>query len=266
MKNIHLIYFSPASSTQKVARILGESLGTPFIEHDITQGIPEALVLDPDDKVIFAMPVYSGRIAYFATQLLARIRGSRTLAAIVCVYGNRDYDDALLELLHISEKNGFIVIAAAAIVARHSIFPEVAETRPDEQDRIKIDEFGKRCIIEFGKDHNSNLIPPLRIRGSRPYRAPGEIPFIPEGNRKCTKCGTCVNVCPVGAISAENPRETEKNLCISCTRCIVACPVNARKFRGLMYKLAYRKFKSKYAERKEPELYFRSEQNTQPTF
>lgn len=259
MKSIHLIYFSPASSTKKVARILGESMGAPFTEHDITQGIPEALVFDPDDLVVFAMPVYAGRIPYYATQILARIRGSRTSAVIVCVYGNRDYDDALLELLHISEKNGFVVIAAAAFIARHSIFPEVAENRPDEKDYAKIEEFGKKCINEFKKDHNSNLIPPLKIRGSRPYRNPSEIPFVPEANRKCTKCGTCADLCPAGAISKENPRETDKSLCFTCTRCIVSCPVNARRFRGIMYRLANRKFKSKLMERKEPELYFRSE-------
>lgn len=37
-----------------------------------------------------------------------------TPAIAVCVYGNRDYDDALIELKDAIEANGFKTVAAAA--------------------------------------------------------------------------------------------------------------------------------------------------------
>lgn len=62
----------------------------------------------------------------------------------VVVYGNRDYEDALLELHDILSENGFVVVAAGAFVARHSIFPDVAAGRPDRDDLDRMAEFAER--------------------------------------------------------------------------------------------------------------------------
>lgn len=53
---------------------------------------------------------------------------------IVCVYGNRGDEDTLLELNNICTDNGFVAISAGAFIAKHSIFPAVAEERPDKND------------------------------------------------------------------------------------------------------------------------------------
>ena len=56
----------------------------------------------PDDLVLFGVPVYGGRIPSPAVQTLRRMQGSRTPAVLVAAYGNREYDDALLELADIA--------------------------------------------------------------------------------------------------------------------------------------------------------------------
>lgn len=88
----------------------------------------------PDDLVLFGVPVYGGRIPSPAVQTLRRMQGSRTPAVLVAAYGNREYDDALLELADIAAANGFIPFAAAALIAEHSIMHSVAAGRPDAQD------------------------------------------------------------------------------------------------------------------------------------
>lgn len=253
MKNIHLVYFSPAFSTRKVIRKIAESFSCEIIEHDITQGIDNDLSFTSTDFVIFGVPVYAGRVPALAVQIIEKIKGDNTPAVATVVYGNRDYDDALLELKEITEKNGFLTIGAGAFVARHSIFPQVAHNRPDEKDDILLLEFGKKCIDKY---HQIRSQKHFLIKGNKPYKKASKIPFAPKGNRKCNNCGTCVKMCPTGAIPKEKPKTTDKTLCIACTRCMDVCPQKARRFNGLLFKIVSKKFTSKYNERKEPEEFF----------
>lgn len=45
---------------------------------------------------------------------------------------------------------------------------------------------------------------------------------------KCTGCGSCVDVCPVGAISlVDGKAVVDKDTCIDCAACTSECPVEA---------------------------------------
>ncbi len=259
MKNIHLIYYSPALSTRRIIRMIGKATGFPTKEYDITQDISVSTKFGPDDLVIFGVPVFAGRVPALASETLSRIKGENTPAIIICVYGNREYEDALLELRNICNENGFIPFAGGAFIARHSIFSNVAINRPDDRDQIEITEFAEKCIEEYEKlklQDKDRLIQ-LDVKGNHPYRDPSVIPLHPSGGSKCDKCGTCVKLCPVNAIPEKHPRRTDKNLCISCARCVAACPQQARKFRGIMYQAVRRKFESAYGKnRKEIETFF----------
>ena len=48
---------------------------------------------------------------------------------------------------------------------------------------------------------------------------------------KCIGCGTCVQLCPVGAISfnSDGKAVIDPNTCIKCGTCEVSCPVSAIK-------------------------------------
>lgn len=47
--------------------------------------------------------------------------------------------------------------------------------------------------------------------------------------RKCISCGTCLEVCPVGAISwgEDGKAKIDQKKCIKCHTCEGACPVGA---------------------------------------
>jgi ferredoxin len=239
-------------------REIGENMGTSVKECDVTMGLPESLDIDIQGLAVFGIPVYAGRVLELAVKAFRKIRGKNTPAVLVCVYGNRDYDDALLELKDICEENGFVTVAAATFIARHSIFSGVAEGRPDEEDRQKIDEFGRECFRLYQEYDEKKDYKQLKIKGNFPYKevVKGIASYTPTGDERCDSCGTCVKQCPVNAIPKDNPFVTNNDLCIQCGRCIVLCPQHSRKYRGELYEAVKAKYAPFMAARREPEMIF----------
>lgn len=257
LKKLHLIYFSATNTTIKVIKTISEEMAFPdLMHHNITQGVSKPIHLNSSDVVIFGMPVYGGRIPRTAVESLMKIKGDGTPTIIVCVYGNRHYDDALLELKDIVTDNGFIVFAAGAFIAQHSIFSGMGQGRPDQSDLQSMRRFGADAlgVLSFSRNFSRGI--ELEVKGNNPYKEFRVIPLYPSGNNRCDECGTCVNNCPVGAIAIDNPRKTDESVCISCGRCIYVCPQRARRFSGLKYMLARRRFTKKYSKRREPEYFF----------
>ena len=167
---------------------------------------------------------YGGRISSPAVQTLRRMQGSRTPAVLVAAYGNREYDDALLELADIAAANGFIPFAAAALIAEHSIMHSVAAGRPDAQDAKKIEAFGTQL---WKKLSTSEALSPVSVKGTRPYKEFGGVPMKPKAGRSCTGCGICAALCPAHAIPANVPvvriRTRASPVCAA-SRCVPSTP------------------------------------------
>ena len=43
----------------------------------------------------------------------------------------------------------------------------------------------------------------------------------------CTGCGTCVDACPVEAITVDDVAKVNADLCTDCGTCVDECPVEA---------------------------------------
>ncbi|MEG2570229.1 MAG: 4Fe-4S binding protein [Clostridia bacterium] len=217
--------------------------------------IAENKVFAHDELVVFGVPSYGGRVPVPAAQGIAKMHGDNTPAVLIVTYGNRAYDDTLLELQNIVEKNGFAVLAAAAFVTEHSIMHSVAHGRPDEKDIDEIHKFAQNAWAKISGCQADQNITRLKLPGKTPYVIYNGIPLKPQATNACTKCGICAEQCPTGAIAQDSPNKTDKNVCVSCMRCIKICPNGARRLNPLMLSVAEKGFAKKCSERKEPEIF-----------
>ena len=258
IEKLHLLWFSATATTKHVIGIIAEQFEvSAVIRHDITKpALHEDVFLGPNDLLIVGMPVYSGRIPAIAVGALNKFKGSKTPVVMACVYGNRDYDDALLELKDLLQANDFVPVSVGAFIAQHSIFPAVGASRPDEKDREVIAAFGAKSAALLSSLDDVACLPDLGVKGRRPYKKPGKVPLTPKVDKKCDKCGLCVKMCPTKAIPSFNPRISFGRQCIACARCIVSCPQQARHFGGFIYKIAGKKFVKDCSLRKEPEMVY----------
>ena len=249
-------YFSGTNTTKTIVTEIAKVLSTDIRNFNLTnKPLTDDVHLASDEALLVGMPVYGGRIPTIAVDSLKHLKGSHTPVILVAVYGNREFEDALVEMQDLFEENGFFVLAAGTFIAQHSVFPHTAQGRPDAADHVKITEFANRCkdLIEAGFSEEAKSV---SLPGNRPYKIPGNIPLKVKVSSKCTECKACVQACPVKAIPENNPHLTDYDKCIHCGRCIYICSSHARHYGGLLYKVAGFAFGRKNKVRKEPLFFF----------
>ncbi len=249
---ITTIYFSATYTTRRVVEAVAANLSNEVTAYDITNDAStKEIAIPAHELVVVGVPVYAGRVPAMAVERLRRFKGDNTPAVVVAVYGNRHYDDAVLELHDMMTACGFRTVSAGAFGAQHSIFPKVGKARPDAEDMADIKTFAAKSAELVAKGFGEIDLP-----GNRPYKVPGGIPIWPTASRRCNGCGACARLCPTGAIDPASPKGVDKTKCIKCGRCIVVCPAKARRFYGIKYSLAAARFNSAFATRRENEMWF----------
>lgn len=254
MKHFELV-FSPTGGTQKVADTIVGEWNSEIEKVDLSDYSKDfsSVKICKDDYVLIAVPSFGGRVPGVAVSRLLQIKGNGAKCAVVCVYGNRAYDDTLIEIKNTAKKCGFSVLAAVAAVAEHSIVHQYAAGRPDSIDIKKLKEFSN-IIIEKFKNGDSPA-KPLSVPGNSNYKKAGSAGLIPKAGNGCTNCGLCSEKCPVQAIDKNNIKVSDAKKCISCMRCVSICPEHARKVSGAMVAVAGLAIKKACSVRKECELY-----------
>lgn len=253
----HLVFFSPTHTSAKVARAVGEGIGMGRrIETDLTLDENTSPILISDALTVIAVPVYGGRVAPVALQRLKRLKGHNAPVILLSVYGNRDYEDALVELRDTAVELGFTPLSAGAFIGEHSYSrPDmpVAAGRPDADDLQKAAQFGRESL----KKLQESIFPlqPFFIKGNFPYKPlPAGNNATPVCNDLCFACGNCIEVCPTHAIhlSEDGSRiETIAGRCIRCCACVKECPNGARIFNSPFTAILHEKFSA----RREPETF-----------
>lgn len=249
------IVFSPTGGTQRTADAVTEVFGVPASRIDLTQheGTNEPIKLTEEDLAIIAFPSYGGRVPPPAAQRFSHLEGRHAACILICVYGNRAYEDTLAEMGDLARHAGFRIVAAISAVAEHSIAHQYAAGRPDHQDIETLQGYARQ-IIEKLNSTDGRFISPTLPR-NHPYKKTVIPKLVPKATHSCTLCGSCARKCPAQAISHSNPMETDKRKCISCMRCITQCPMSARKLNSALILSASVFLKSACSIRKEAELF-----------
>lgn len=264
IQSMKLVYFSPTGTTKAIIQGIARGINQSTMELiDITR--PDArkqlLQTSENELLVVAVPVYMGRVPALLIEWLHAIKAHNTPAVCIVVYGNRVYDDALLELKDILTKRGCIPIACAAYIGEHSFSSSetpIAEARPDASDLNHAELLGRKINEKLQSVSSVDGISEIKVPGISPYRGDSKlwsVDFI-EVSNECSQCGVCAEGCPVGAIDLENSNLIDKEKCITCCACIKNCPKNARTMKTGLVKDAAMRLNKLYKERKEPVFFF----------
>lgn len=256
-------YFSPTGTSASVAGAIAQGVGVEAEHIDLTREAVRAhpVRLAADDLLIVALPVYAGRVPTLLDGWLRNLSLNGAPVVCVVVYGNREYDDALLELSDAVRERGGAVVACGAFIGEHSLssaeYP-VAVSRPDDADLAKARSFGSRVRTVLDSFDSLDGIGVVEVPGNRPYRelmARGPVDFIHVSD-DCKECGVCAELCPVGAIADGLFTETDGAKCIRCCACIKGCPERARTMKPGPVQDMAKRLADTCAERKEPVWFF----------
>ena len=181
----------------------------------------------------------------------------------VVLYGNRNYDDGLMELKQVMEANGFHPIAGAAVVGEHSFSRILGAGRPDEQDMALVAEMTQKAI-EKVQALESAPAEAIQVTGCdpiRPYYTPRDRHGEPIRDflkakpmtdaEKCVKCGLCARLCPMGSIDL-NDFSNVVGKCIKCCACVKKCPMGAKYFDHEGYLYHQHELEDQFAGRRAP--------------
>jgi ferredoxin/flavodoxin len=239
IRKVNLVYFSPTGTGKKIIKEIASAMKLNTDTIDLTPpNANRSNYLERDELAIFSTPVYEGRVPSTAIDRLKMVKGDKTPAVIVVMYGNRAYEDALLELRDTVTEQGFKPIAGAAFIGQHSFSSEktpIGAGRPDESDIMKAHEFGLEILNRM---KSLDEFPVLKVPGNHPYsentrlrteaiRA-GAYPVTDAVT--CNLCGDCAGVCPTGCVEVSDSVKTEVEKCMLCSACVHICPTGARRW------------------------------------
>ena len=268
IKTVWGAYFSATGTTKKVvttlAKSLAEGLGAEYKEFtfDAPAVRKEEKSFTADDLVVMGVPVYAGRVPNLIMPFIRDlVKGNGALAVPVVLYGNRNFDDGLMELRNLLRDNGFHPIGGAAVVGEHSFSTILGAGRPDADDMALVAKLGQG-VLEKVRTMTEAPAEAVEVEGCdpiRPYYTPRDRHGEPIKDflkakpvtdpDKCVHCGLCARICPMGSINPENVSEV-LGKCIKCCACVKRCPTGAKYFDHEGYLYHQHELEDQYAGRR----------------
>ena len=147
------LYFSPSGGTARITEQIATEVARSLQDkcthgntvqcavYNIDDASESMLQFDEDTVVVIGMPVRIGKLPMPALHRISALSGGGAMTVGVVAYGAMTYGNALYELYHYAEGQGFRVVGAGAFVARHGGAAREQLVRPDLQDLEHIRDF-----------------------------------------------------------------------------------------------------------------------------
>ncbi|MEG0391398.1 MAG: ferredoxin [Anaerovoracaceae bacterium] len=264
---IYASYFTGTETTKKIVTTIAQTLDPNYIDDDFSSlnRRQTPLTYAPGDVVIFGVPVIAGRVPNLLLKYLDTIEGNGAFAVPIVLYGNRNFDDSLIELRDILEKGQLKTIAAGAFVGEHSFSKTLGKGRPDADDMEIARLFGRRIakILQEGSYGNTPVLvdgTPYPYRGYYQPRDRKENPIDirkvkPLTNAQCDDCKLCAEICPLGSIDFEQVSNIS-GICMKCCACVKRCPKGAKYYDDPGYLYHQQELEEIYQRRGNIHLYW----------
>ena len=179
IKKVQAIYFSGTGTTRALCAAVAGGIGVTVEEWDCTPQRAKA-PFQPDEHTmtVLAVPSFGGRVPAPMARRMEQLKGCGP-AVLLSVYGSRASEDTLVELHDLAVKAGYRPIAAAEFVAQHSMAPQLAAGRPNENDLAEAKELGQKALALAEALEQGTQVQ-LELPGNRPYREFGGVRSIPR--------------------------------------------------------------------------------------
>ena len=277
MSKIKVCYFSPTGGTLQVAKQFAEFLAdilqadVEYHSYTLLKEREEMPTFDADDIIFWATPVYAGRIPNKTLDYVrSTLKANGNMSVALVTFGNRAYDNALAELVGLMEDGGMYPIGAAAMVTRHVFSDTLGASRPNNDDIAALEDFANR-VAEKIQSFSNEKIPVLKVPGeSHPdkYYTPLKSTNVPASflkakpscdSERCTRCGKCLELCPMGSIELDGGLPVFIGICIKCQACRLSCPTEAIAFTDPDYHSHIKMIEQTFASPKQPEFFIAEE-------
>ncbi|MFO7831332.1 MAG: 4Fe-4S binding protein [Desulfuromonadaceae bacterium] len=256
MRTHYIAWFSAAGTTRQVADMIDEMLRQYGIEAHKLELSPAGgtdisrlgAKVKSDACVWLGSPVY---VDHAVPQMLDFIQAlpqgdpcGSAVAVPFVTWGAVCSGVALPEMAQALERRGWKSIAAAKVVAQHSSMwsssAPLAQEHPDAGDSAYIKTLVARVLEKLDACTPEALAPEVLdyLPTARSHEAWGKSltqakvmlgEHQPE-HELCDGCGTCVELCPVGALSWGEGYPVVGEGCIRCHQCTRYCPQQAFPF------------------------------------
>ena len=236
-KNILLYFFSGTGNTIWVSRQFAEEMKKYGVE---TKLIPLP-ALPPENigdstAIAIAFPVYAQSAPPFISDWIGSLHETKKGTPVVMISTLAGFSGLVKgPFYHMLRKKGYNPIAVREFIMPPNYFHKYGESRNSQ-----IRELAKLAIADFAKDISEgkakwpwrpSFLGILQFIMKKIFRH-GGCGWLGKGftadKAKCTKCGLCIKLCPVGNISfAGNGCPSWAGKCEQCLRCITYCPADA---------------------------------------